>query len=66
MNNNQMSKQKKGLYTLAMVNAGIWAISMIALVVLLQKGGNLKGVFVILAGGTAVAIQLIASISRLK
>ena len=61
-----MSKQKKGLYTLAMVNAGIWAISMIALAVLLQKGGNLKGMFVILAGGTAVAIQLIASISRLK
>jgi len=61
-----MRKQKKGLYTLAMVNAGIWAISMIALVVLLQKGGNLKGMFVIFAGGTAVAIQLIASISKLK
>ena len=61
-----MSKQKKGLYTLAMVNAGIWAISIIALVVLLQKGGNLKGMFVILAGGNAVAIQLIGSISKLK
>jgi len=66
MKNNEMSKQKKGLYTLAMVNAGIWAISLIALVVLLQGHGNLKGMYVILAGGTAVAIQLIASISRLK
>jgi hypothetical protein len=66
MENSEMSKQRKGLYTLAMVNASIWAISLIALVVLLQKSGNLKGMFVILAGGTAVAIQLIAMISKLN
>ena len=66
MKNNDMSKQKKGLYTLAMVNAGIWAISLIALVVLLQGNGNIKGMYVILAGGTGVAIQLISSISTLK
>ena len=40
-------------------------IAMVALVILLQGHGNLKGMFVILAGGTAVAIQLIAAISRL-
>ena len=66
MKNNEMSKQKKGLYTLAMVNVGIWAISLIALVVLLQGNGNLKGMFVILAGGTAVGIQMIALVSKLK
>ena len=49
-----------------MVNVGIWAIALIALVILLQKGGNLKGMFVILAGGTAVGVQIIASISKLS
>ena len=66
MSNNEMSKQKKGLYTLAMVNVGIWAISLIALVVLLQGKGNLKGMFVVLTGGTAVGIQMIALVSKLK
>jgi len=66
MQNNDLSKQRKGLYTLAMVNAGIWAISLIALVVLLQGSGNIKGMYVILAGGTVVSIQLISSISKLK
>ena len=60
------SKQKKGLYTLAIVNSGIWAVAMVALVILLEGHGNLKGMYVILAAGTAVAIQLIAAISRLK
>ena len=66
MKNGTMSKQKKGLYTLAMVNAGIWAISLIALVIVLQTNGNPKGMYVILAGGTAVAIQIIAAISKMK
>lgn len=66
MTNPEMSKQKKGLTALAMVNAGIWAISMVALVILLEKGGNLKGMFVILAGGSGVAIQLISQISRIE
>jgi len=57
--------QKKGLYTLAMVNAGLWAVALMALAVLVQKGGSLKGMYVILAGGTAVSIQLIAAIARL-
>jgi len=60
MDNNKkdekMSKQTKSLYILAMVNASIWAIALIALVILLQGHGNLKGMYVILAGGTAVAI----------
>jgi uncharacterized membrane protein YpjA len=62
----ELNKQKKALHVLGMVNAGIWALSLIALVVLLQGNGNLKGMFVILAGGTAVAIQLIAAIAKLK
>jgi len=61
-----MSKQKRGLRTLAMVNVGIWAVALIALVILLQRGGNLRGMYVILAGGTVIGIQIIAAISKLK
>jgi hypothetical protein len=66
MNENKLSRRLKGLYTAAMVNAGIWAIALIVLAVLIQKGGNLKGMFVILAGGVGVGIQIIASISKLR
>ena len=66
MNENKLSKQIKGLYTVAMVNVGIWAIAMIALVVLLQMDGNLKGMFVILAAGVGVGIQIISLLSKLK
>jgi len=66
MTKNKLSKQVKRLYAVAMVNVGIWAIALIALAILLQKGGNLKGMFVILAGGTGVGIQIVALISKLK
>ncbi|OYT11683.1 MAG: hypothetical protein B6I19_11025 [Bacteroidetes bacterium 4572_114] len=70
MDNNKkdekMSKQTKSLYILAMVNAGIWAIALIALVILLQGHGNLKGMYVVLAGGTAIAIQLISLIAKIR
>ena len=66
MSNEKMNKQKKGLYTLALVNTGIWAVALIALVIVLQRGGNLRGMYVVLAGGTVVGIQLIAAISKLE
>ena len=66
MNEYKLSTQLKGLYTAAMANVGLWAIAMIALVVLLQKGGNIKGMFVIFAGGAAVGIQIIAAIAKLR
>ena len=66
MDENKQSKYLKGLYTLALVNVGIWALGLVALVILLQKGGNLKGIFVILAGGAAVGIQIISFVSKLK
>ena len=66
MTESTLNKQIKGLYTATMVNVGIWAISLIALVILLQKNGNLKGMYVILAGGTTVGIQMIALVSKLK
>lgn len=66
MNENQIDKQIKGLYTVATLNVAIWAIAMIALVILLEKGGNLKGMFVILAGGAGIGIQIISLLSKLK
>ena len=58
--------QKRALYTLAMINTGIWAIAMIALILLLEGNGNTRGLYPILAGGTAVGIALIASIAKLE
>ena len=66
MENAAISKQLKQLHTLAMVNAGIWALSLIALVVLLEGSGNLRGLYVILATGVAVSIQLISLVSKVK
>ena len=66
MDENKLGKQLKGLYTVAMVNVVIWALAIIALVILMEKGGILKGMFVILAGGVAVAIQIIAAIAKLR
>ena len=66
MDENILSTQLKRLYTLAMVNVGIWAMGLIALAILLQNEGNIKGMFVILAGGVAAGIQIIAVISKLR
>jgi uncharacterized membrane protein YpjA len=63
---NKINQELKSLYTIAMVNVGIWAIGLIALVFVLEKGGSAKGMYVILAGGTAVGIQIIALISKLR
>jgi uncharacterized membrane protein YpjA len=66
MNKNKLSKELKALYTLALVNIGIYAIGLIALVFILQKGGNVKGMYVILASGTVIGIQIIALVSKLR
>jgi hypothetical protein len=66
MNKQMSDKHIKGLYTLAMVNVGIWALALIALVFLLERNGNPRGMYVILAGGTVVGIQLIAVAAKLK
>lgn len=52
MPNPAKSKQKKRLHTFAMVNAVIWAFSLIALARVLEKGSNPNGMFVMFAGET--------------
>jgi hypothetical protein len=66
MNEDKSSTQLKGLYTEAMVNVVIWTLAIIALVILLERGASLKGMFVILAGGVAVGIPITAAISKLR
>lgn len=66
MTKTELNKQIKGLYSVAMVNIGIWVIAMIALIILLEKGGNLKGMFVIFISGAGIGVQIISRLSKLK
>jgi hypothetical protein len=54
------------MYTLAMVNVGIWAIAIVAMVFLMQDAPGAKKLFPILAGGTAVGVALISAISKAR
>ena len=62
----KMLKQKRSLNILAMVNVVIWAIAIIAMVILGQDSPATKKLFPILAGGVAVGISLISTISNLE
>jgi len=64
MEGEDIGRRVSRLYTLATVNVGIWVLSLIALVVLLEGDGNLRGLYVVLGGGTAVALQLLSLISQ--
>ena len=57
-------KLARSMSVLAMVNAGIWAISIVALVFVIQRCPSAKGLFPILAGGSAVATLLISTLWR--
>ncbi len=54
----------RSLFTLAMVNAGVWAVALIAFVFVVQRCPAAKGLLPILAGGSAVATMLISTIWR--
>ncbi|MEE4217638.1 MAG: hypothetical protein V2I48_08520 [Xanthomonadales bacterium] len=60
------AKHHRSTYSLAMANVGIWAIAMIAMVILMQDFPGVKKIYPILGGGIAVGIALISSLSRLK
>ena len=64
MESEEIGRRVKRVHTLAMVNVGIWVISIVALVVLLEGNGNLRGLYVVLGGGTAVALQLLSLTSK--
>lgn len=64
--NETLTKQKRSMYILAMVNIGIWAISIIGMVFLMQDSPNVRMLFPILGGGVSVGVVLISTISKLK
>lgn len=64
--NDSLNNSKRSTYILAMVNVGIWAIAMIAMVFLIQDAPGIKKLFPILGAGTAVGIALIGSIAKLN
>jgi hypothetical protein len=61
-----LEKQKRSMYILAMINVGIWAVSVIGMVFLIQDAPNVKMLFPILGGGISVGVVLISTISKLK
>ena len=61
---NNRKDRDGSLKILAMVNVAIWAISMIALVFVIQHSPAAKGIFPILGGGTAVGICLLSVSSK--
>jgi hypothetical protein len=60
----EKDRQTSSLWILAMVNSGIWAISLIALVFVMRHSPSAKGLFPILAGGTAVAVALLSVLRK--
>ena len=64
--NSEQNKQKRSMYQLALANVCIWAITIIAMVFLMQKSPIVKRLFPILGGGTAVGVALISKISKSK
>jgi hypothetical protein len=64
--NSKVNKARRSMYILALVNVGIWAIAIIAMVFLMQHSPIIKRIFPILAGGTAVGVALISSIAKSK
>jgi hypothetical protein len=49
---------------LATVNVGIWAISLIALIFVMQHSPSAKRLFPILGGGAAAAIALVSALPK--
>jgi len=58
------SERARSLTVLAMVNVVIWAISIIALIFVMQRAPSAKGMFPILGGGVAVGVSLISAASK--
>ncbi len=48
----------------ALANAVLWALSIIALIFVIQRCSSAKGFFVILAVGLATALTLIAAVRK--
>lgn len=52
------------LYRAALANAVLWALSIVALIFVVPRAPSAKGLFVILAGGTAVGTAIVALVRK--
>jgi len=59
-------KSIRSVRALSMVNVGIWAISMIALIFVMRHSPAAKGLFPILAGGSTVGIILYSASAKIR
>ena len=62
----KVTDRVRSLYTLAMVNSGIWAISIIGLVFVIQRAPSAKGLFVILVCGVGVSVRLLTALGKAR
>ena len=58
------SRRALSLRIIAMVNVGLWAVSLVALVFFVQRAPSARGLLPILLGGTVVGIALISVLPR--
>jgi len=58
-------KNIRSIRMLAIVNVIIWSISMLALIIIMQRAPTAKGMIPIPAGGGAVGINMIAMVAKL-
>lgn len=63
--NSEQAKLARSARTLAMINVVIWGLAIIAMVIVMERGNSVRGMFPILAGGIAVGISLISTVGRL-
>ena len=54
------------LRTLALANAAIWVIAMIALIILMQDAAAVKKLAPILMAGTGAGVAVISGVNRLE
>jgi len=54
------------LRTLALVNAAIWVIAMVALILLMQDDAAVKKLAPILMAGTGAGVAVISGVNRLE
>jgi flagellar basal body-associated protein FliL len=59
-------KRVSSLWILAMVNVFIWAVSIIAMVFVMQHSPAIKKLYPVLAGGTVVSIILFSALLKLR
>lgn len=59
-----MKDRIRASYALGLVNVGTWAVTMIALVFVIQRAPSARGLFVIMASGLGASIALLSALGK--